>query len=207
MHLHPEEPEVASWQPVDDATLTATLSDLLTSDRPVLLVDGRSGGGKTTFAERAAHLLGGAVVHADDLAWHHDLTAWDDLAIEHVIGPWRRGEEISYRPPGWVARGRDGQVRVPDDVRVLVLEGVGAGRASIADHADAVVWVQSDRGLARERGLRRDVELGRTPAEAEAFWDEYAASEEPFLAADRPWERAALLVNGTAGEPLVHVRA
>ena len=58
MHLHPEEPEAASWQPVDDATLTATLtatlSDLLATDRPVLLVDGRSGGGKTTFAERAA---------------------------------------------------------------------------------------------------------------------------------------------------------
>lgn len=205
MHLHPEEPEAAPWQSTDDTTLAAALRRLLPPDRAVLLVDGRSGGGKTTFAERAARLLDGAVVHADDIAWHHDMTAWDDLAIEHVIEPWRRGESIAYRPPGWVAKERDGQVSVPDDVRVLVLEGVGAGRASIAEHADAVVWVQSDRDLARERGLRRDVELGRTPAEAEAFWDEYSASEEPLLAADRPWERAALVVNGTAGEHLVHI--
>ncbi len=205
MHLHPEEPEAASWQRMDDQALAETLHGLLTTDRPVLLVDGRSGGGKSTFAERAATLLGGAVVHADDLAWHHDMTAWDELAIEHVIQPWRRGETIAYRPPGWVAKGREGQVSVPDGVRVLVLEGVGAGRASLATHADAVVWVQSDRDVARERGLRRDVELGRTREEAEAFWDEYSASEEPLLAADRPWERAALVVNGTAGEPLVHV--
>ena len=198
MHLHTEELEAGPWENVDDGGLAAVLRRLLPNERAVLLVDGRSGSGKSTFADRAARLLQGAVVHTDDLAWHHDATAWDDLAVDHVIEPWLRGEAIRYRPPGWVAKGREGDVSVPDGVRVLVLEGVGAGRASIADHADAVVWVQSDRDLARERGLARDVELGRTRAEAEAFWDEWMLAEEPFLAADRPWERAALIVNGTA---------
>jgi uridine kinase len=205
MHLHPEEPEAGPWQPMDDAELGGTLRRLLRGDRALLLVDGRSGSGKSTFAERAARLLGGAVVHSDDLAWHHDAVAWDGLAVEHVIEPWRRGTAIAYRPPGWVAKGREGHVEVPEGVRVLVLEGVGAGRASLAAHADGVVWVQSDRELARERGIRRDVELGRTPDEAAAFWDEWMSAEEPFLAADRPWERAALVVNGTAGEQKVHV--
>ena len=50
----------------------------------------------------------------------------------HVIEPWRRGEHVDYRPPGWVAQGREGAVTVPADVCVLVLEGVGAGRASLA---------------------------------------------------------------------------
>jgi hypothetical protein len=194
MRLHPEETEAGPWSPVDDGALAALLGSLLPAGRGVLLVDGRSGSGKTTFAERAAALLGGAVVHTDDLAWHHDAVAWDDLALEHVIGPWQRGEVVDHRPPGWVAKGRDGSVTVPEGVRVLVLEGVGAGRASLAEHADAVVWVQSDRDEARERGLRRDVELGRTPAEAERFWDEWMAAEEPFLAQDRPWERADLVV-------------
>jgi hypothetical protein len=45
--------------------------------------------------------------------------------------------------------------------------------------------------------LQRDVELGRTPREAEAFWDEWMSAEEPFLASDRPWSRASLVVNGT----------
>ncbi len=84
-----------------------------------------------------------------------------------------------------------GAVTVAEGVRVLVLEGVDAGRASLAAHAEAVVWVQSDRLEARQRGIRRDVELGRTPGEAEQFWDAWMGAEEPFLASDRPWERAA----------------
>ena len=200
MRLHPEETEAGPWRRVDDHELRALLTRLLPRGRGVLLVDGRSGGGKSTFAERAAALLSGAVVHSDDLAWHHDPMAWDDLAVDHVIEPWRRGEDIDYRPPGWVARGRDGSVTVPADVGVIVLEGVGAGRASLAAHADAVVWVQSDRDEARERGLRRDVELGRTREEAERFWDEWMWAEEPFLAHDRPWDRADLVVNSGASE-------
>ena len=194
MRLHPEETEAGPWLLVDDAELGAQLRRLLPEGRGVLLVDGRSGSGKSTFAERAATLLGAVIVHSDDLAWHHDAIAWDDLAIEHVIEPWRRGEDVDYRPPGWVAQGRDGSVTVTAGVRVLVLEGVGAGRASLAAHADAVAWVQADRDEARERGLRRDVELGRTPEEAERFWDEWMSAEEPFLAGDRPWERADLVV-------------
>jgi hypothetical protein len=81
---------------------------------------------------------------------------------------------------------------------VLVLEGVGAGRGSLAARADVVVWVQSDHDEARERGLRRDVELGRSPEEAEAFWDEWMTAEEPFLAGDRPWGRADLVVSSRA---------
>lgn len=194
MRLHPEETEAGPWRHVDDAELAELLRRLLGDGRSVLLVDGRSGGGKTTFAERAARLLEGAVVHSDDLAWNHDAVAWDELAVTHVLEPWRRGEAIDFHPPAWVTHGRDGAVAVPEGVRVLVLEGVGAGRASLAAHADAVVWVQSDRLEARARGLRRDVELGRTPEEAEQFWDGWMGAEEPFLAADRPWERASLVV-------------
>src|SRR6478735_9365518 len=200
MRLHPEETEAGPWRHVDDAELAELLRRLLGDGRSVLLVDGRSGGGKTTFAERAARLLEGAVVHSDDLAWNHDAVAWDELAVRHVLEPWRRGEAIDFRPPAWVTHGRDGAVTVPEGVGVLVLEGVGAGRASLAAHADAVVWVQSDRLEARERGLRRDVELGRTPEEAERFWDEWMSAEEPFLAGDRPWERADLVVSSREAE-------
>jgi hypothetical protein len=197
MRLHAEETEAGPWRRVDDDGLRAILTRLLLDTRGVLLVDGRSGSGESTFAERARLLFGGAVVHSDDLAWHHDAVAWDELAIDHVIGPWRRGEDVDFRPPGWVAKGREGSVMAPADGRVLIVEGVGAGRASLAAHADAVVWVLSDLDLARERGLRRDVELGRSPAEAEEFWDEWMQAEEPFLTHARPWEHADFVVNGT----------
>ena len=162
-----------------------------------MLVDGRSGAGKTTIATRLAALLGADVVHTDDVAWEHSRFGWEDLLVDGVLEPWRRGDRVDYRPPAWVTHGREGSVTAGAGVPLLV-EGVGAARASLARLADLVVWVQSDRTLARTRGLARDASYGtRTPAEAEAFWDEWMTEEEPYLAADRPWERAHLVVLGT----------
>jgi hypothetical protein len=76
------------------------------------------------------------------------------------------------------------------------------GRAGLAACAELVVWVQSDRDEARRRGLTRDVELGRSSEEAAAFWDEWMQAEEPFLAADWPWSRTSLVVNGTPPEEM-----
>ena len=62
---------------------------------------------------------------------------------------------------------------------------------------DASVWVQSDEAQAYRRGIERDIVLGRDRAEAVAFWDEWMAHEGPFLAADRPWERADVVICST----------
>ncbi len=197
VRLHPEEPEARAWEPLADDELALRVNSMLPADGKVLiLVDGRSGAGKSTFAARLGRLLGGVVVHSDDIAWHDDPIDWADLLVDGVLEPWRQGESVSFRPPRWVARGRQGAVEVPPG-RVLLVEGVGVSRASLADRAELVVWVQSDHEEARRRGIERDVGFGRTPAEAEAFWDEWMRSEDPFLADDRPWTRAALLVNGT----------
>jgi hypothetical protein len=197
MRLHPEEPEALPWEALHDAELAVRVRALIPSgQQALLLVDGRSGGGKSTFAERLARLLDGVVVHTDDIAWQHDPIDWADVLMDGVITPWRRREAVSFRPPGWVSKGRQGAVEVPPSP-LLVVEGVGAGRAELAACAELVVWVQSDRDEARRRGLVRDVELGRSPDAAEAFWDEWMRDEEPFLAADRPWSRASLVVNGT----------
>jgi energy-coupling factor transporter ATP-binding protein EcfA2 len=200
MRLHPEEPEARWCEPLDDDELTLRMRALLpTGGQALVLVDGRSGSGKSTLAERLVRLLDGALVHSDDIAWHLDPIDWADVLVDGVIIPWRRGEAVSFRPPGWLTKGRRGTVEVPPR-RVLVVEGVGAGRAGLAACAELVVWVQSDRDEARRRGLARDVELGRSPEEAEAFWDEWMRAEEPFVAADRPWSRASVIVNGTPPE-------
>jgi hypothetical protein len=188
MRLHDEEPEAGPFEPVTAAELAA----LLPSGRALVVVDGRSGGGKTTVADRLGH----PVVHTDDVAWQHHPTDWADILLDHVVAPWRRGEPVSYRPPAWDRLDRPGAIEVPV-CDVLVVEGVGAARAAVAAQADLVVWVQSDRDVARRRGIARDVEYGRTPEEAVEFWEGWMRSEEPFLAAEQPWTRAHLVVNGT----------
>lgn len=113
-----------------------------------------------------------------------------------MIAPVRRNERVQYRPPGWDSILRDGAIKVEAD-RDVIIEGVGAGRASIAARADALVWVQSDFVEARRRGLARDLAQGdRDVAEIESFWDEWMQAELPFLEAEQPWRQATVIVAG-----------
>ena len=140
---------------------------------------------------------GAAVVHTDDVAWYHAMFDWSALMSEGVLAPLRRGEAVAFRPPPWDTRGRPGAVSVPAGCPLVVVEGVGIGRRDLAAFFDALVWVQTDRALAWARGLARD---GGDPAQ-EAFWHEWEAEEQPFLAADRPWDRADVVVDGAPRLP------
>lgn len=103
---------------------------------------------------------------------------------------------MAYTPPAWLPRTREGAIEVPAGCPLLVVEGVGVSRAGLAGEFALRLWVQSDRVEARRRGLVRDGGPGHEP-----FWDEWEAEEVPFLAADRPWERADLVVAGTPDRP------
>jgi pantothenate kinase len=170
-----------------------------TGDRPVMVaVDGRSGSGKSTIAERIAALVpGSVVVHTDDVAWEESFFGWDAVLSNHVLGPAREGAAVSYRPAAWERLGRAGSIDIPSGTTLLLVEGVGASRASLVDRYDATVWVSADEQERRRRGVARDVVLGRTEVEAEEFWDTWQSEEDPFLAADRPWERATVVSCGT----------
>jgi hypothetical protein len=163
---------------------------------PVLVaVNGPSSSGKTSLAARlAAALPRAAVVHTDDLAWHHAVLAWDDLLVDGVLTPVGAGHAVRYRPPAWDARGRAGAVAVPAGLSHLLVEGVGVGRAALHDAFDVHLWVETPRAT---RSARDEVRLaeGEMSAEDYASW---MAEEDAHLAADRPWERAALIVDGTS---------
>jgi hypothetical protein len=151
-------------------------------------IDGRSAGGMSTVADRlAAAVAGAVVVHTDDVALHQGYFDWDELLVDGILGPASRGEDVAFRPPAWVERGREGVIGVSAGATVLLVEGVGSLRDALTPWLDAAVWVQSDASEAYRRGVERDVRLGRTRDEAVAFWDEWMVEEVPFLAADRPW--------------------
>ena len=181
------------WQPVPEllAEITAPAGG---PGRVVVGVDGRQGSGKTTLAHALAESVPfGHVVHTDDVAWWHGFFTWERLLIDGILTPFIAGGAVDFRPPAWAERGREGSISVPAQTRLLVVEGVGAGRAELRDRMAATVWVQADRHEARRRGLERD---GNSP-EAIAFWDEWAAAELEFLAHERPWALADAVVCGT----------
>lgn len=190
------EPVAEPWSARPVADVYADLRSVAgaPSDRPfTLAVDGRQGGGKTTVAGRFASLVAeAAVVHTDDVAWWESFFGWDALMANGILEPLRRGEAVDYRPPAWETRGREGSIVVPAEAPLVAVEGVGISRRSLAPLFDAAVWVQSDFDDANRRGIERQ---GGSQEETD-FWWEWDREEQPFLAQDRPWERADVVICG-----------
>ena len=169
------------------------------SSRSIVLIDGSGGSGKSTFAKAlAAHLPDAAVLHTDDIAWWLDPIDWVEPMMEGVIRPWLSGQDVSYRPPGWIARGRQGQVTASGGQdAVLVIEGVGAVRDALLPYAAYSVWVYTPGLLAAERILARDIGTdGGSRAEVAAFQPGWMDREVPFHLEQKPWDRADLIVDG-----------
>lgn len=218
LQLAPEEPEAAPWR----VELLSTVIEALTRGEPgevvagrpvVLAVDGRSNNGKTTLALRIINAVPGAVViHTDDIAWEHSRFGWADLLVDGILVPVSQGRSVSYRPPRWVERGREGSIEVPASCPLLVIEGDGAGRLEVAHLIDALIWVQSDEREAERRRLVRD----RNPGALDVLnfpsgglppdHDGWMAEEIPFNVAQRSWERADIVVCGTPEIPYDPVR-
>ncbi|MFS0696834.1 uridine kinase [Streptomyces nitrosporeus] len=176
---------------MDDLALHARRLWLLPpSCGPVRLVavDGHAGSGKTTFAARLSAALGGApVLHLDDLATHGELFAWTDRLRDQVLGPLSRGEPARYAPYDWTAR-RFGPVRALDPAPVVLVEGVGAGRAAVRPFLAGLLWLELDPERSWERGRRRD-----GPA-LSGFWDGWTVAERRHFAQDpsRPYADAVI---------------
>ena len=205
VRLHPEEPEAGPWTMKPLAKVAASVVGVWPSRRPALVaIDGRSSAGKTTLAALLCETTDGAlVVHTDDIAWRHSVFGWDGLIANGVLVPARRGETVSYRPPAWDFHGRPGTIEAPPGSRLLIVEGVGAGRRELAPYFDGVIWVQSDLDQALARDQKR-VAAGEISAEDYADW---MAQERPFQADQQAWARAQLIVCGPvpSDQPLGHV--
>ncbi|ART68244.1 hypothetical protein BTO20_06270 [Mycobacterium dioxanotrophicus] len=161
----------------------------------VVAIDGRSRSGKTSLATILADDDPSvAIVHTDDIAWHHSFFDWTLLLVEGILAPLNRhGAPVSYVPPVWMQRGRAGSIDVPARTHTVLVEGVGAGRCELVPWLHASIWVDTDEDLA----MRRTVELDRDP---QGFVADWMRAERDHLDRDQPWQRAIAFVWG-AGRP------
>jgi uridine kinase len=187
-------------EPVEEMTLGAVarlVSELAPSCGPVRLVavDGHAGSGKTTLAGRLAALLGGApVVHMDDLATHEEPFAWTGRLTEQVLGALSGGRAAVHEVYDWNARRFAGTREIPA-APVVLLEGVGAGRAALRPYLALVLWLEVGPDQARRRGLLRD------GPELAHFWTGWNREEDAHFAADPTRPYADLLIHQARGGP------
>jgi len=198
MLLHPGESEASGWQvaKLDDVVGRLFEASPAVDGRPrVVAIDGRGGAGKSMLAERLRERVPGSViVHTDDVAWHHAMFDWGPVLAENVLRPLHRAAEVEFRPTAWIVRGRPGVIHVPAGADVVWVEGTGIIRQELATWIDVGIYVQGDLAEQERRLVARD---GNSPAmrRHKAAWLE---EELPFMVRERPWEHAALVVDGTA---------
>ena len=191
------EPEAGPWSGVTAGRLAACLLHADPGARAlprIIAIDGCGGAGKSTLAGQLwASTPGSTVVHTDDIAWHHSLFDWSEVLAREILEPVRAGQAVSFRPRPWRARGREGAIAVPSGRRAVWLEGTGAAQRGLTQWLDAVVWIQADLTASASTCVTRE---GGTQAAVERS-HEWQAAEAAFFTADRPWQRAGLVIAGT----------
>lgn len=140
-----------------------------------VLIDGRSGAGKTTFAKDLGERWGWRVVHLDEFypGWHGLLAGSHMVAndVLHLEQPgYRRWDWNNNTPGEWVAL---------DPQAPLIVEGVGALTVASVEAARLrgpvlTVKVECPPEVRKERALRRDPDFA-------LWWDMWAEQEEVLL--------------------------
>jgi hypothetical protein len=158
---------------------------------PVVLIDGRSGAGKTSLARLLVDQWPGGRVQLVALDWIYP--GWDGLdagvqaARATVIAPHARGKAGSWRRWDWDADA-PAEEHAVDPALPLIVEGSGLLTAATAPFGDVRVWVDAPDAARRRRALDRDGDLYRP------HWERWAVQERRHLDRDDPQSLATVEV-------------
>lgn len=177
-----------------DAAVTAVRAQLdpAASAAPLVLIDGRSGAGKSTMAAMMCQNWDGPLppqrLALDDVypGWN-GLDAGARMAAMRVIRPHARGRWGSWRRWDWT-RARYAESHAVDPRRPLIVEGSGVLTATADGCWDVAVWLDAPAPARRARALARDGDR------LAPHWDAWARQEDEHIARHDPARRASLIV-------------
>ena len=156
---------------------------------PVVLVDGRSGAGKSSLAKSlVAHwpFAGRVQLVALDSIY----PGWDGLdegvalAREQILVPHARGMIGVWQRWDWEV-GTPAEAHAVDPSLPLVIEGSGIITPDTQRLGDVRVWLESPSASRRQRALARDGDTYRP------HWDRWARQETRHVTRDAPTRLAS----------------
>jgi uridine kinase len=159
---------------------------------PIVLIDGRAGSGKSTFAEALQQQLfrdgesAPRVIHMDNI-----FEGWDGLAlgsdymVRFILQPLARQETASWQDWSWVKNQRSSW-REFSGGTPLIVEGCGSLTERSKEHADISIWLEASEETRRERWIQRERHLEK--------FDFWAAQELDFYAREKSKSLADLVI-------------
>ena len=173
------------------------------ADRPIVVgISGFGGSGKSTLARALVAALPDAVrLRGDDFLdperSHRRSTDWDGVErvrlVDEVLRPFRRHECAMFRRYDWVERRLGSPERVPEG-EVLVVDLIGLFHPDTAGALDLRIWCDVDLETATQRGMARDIALGRRYLDR---WREvWVPNERDFAAQFDPGDAADVRFRG-----------
>ena len=165
---------------------TSIIADVraLAASNPVVLIDGRSGAGKTTLARTLVErwpIAGRVQLIALDSLY----PGWDGLeegvsrALDGILRPHGRGCLGSWQRWDW-GTGTEAETHAVDPALGVIVEGSGILTPATAAIADVAIWLESGESGRKTRALRRDGDTYRP------HWDRWAAQEQDHIVLDDP---------------------
>jgi uridine kinase len=134
----------------------------------LVAIDGPSGSGKSTFADTLAADLDAVIIRTDDFATWDDPVAWWPRLRDGVLVPLAAGRPGHYTRTDWSEGSpRPGEMITVNPPKVLLIEGVSAGRRSVRPLLSALMWRElPDPAERLARAVARDGEASRAPLTA-----------------------------------------
>jgi adenylate kinase family enzyme len=159
---------------------------------PIVLIDGRAGSGKSTFAESLQQQLfrdgesAPRVIHMDNIfeGWE-GLSLGSDYLVRFILNPLSRRETASWQDWSWVKNERSSW-REFSGGTPLIVEGCGSLTERSKEHADISIWLEASEETRRDRWLNRERHLDK--------FDFWAAQELDFYAREKSQSLADLVV-------------
>ena len=191
---------IDTWKEEPLSVLIAKIIGI--SPTPLILVDGKGGCGKTSFAAKLADVMNANIVSTDDVCWNADPIHWDNEMLNSIVHPWLNGQNVSYSPSGWVKENRVGFIKV-DSNKALIIEGNGACRKTLRKVASYSIWIDTEPDVSRARVIERDLangENGGTLESVTAFTDWWDSVVDPFLLEEEAWKHVNIIVSGSSSD-------
>jgi uridine kinase len=159
---------------------------------PIILIDGRAGSGKSTFAKSLQQQLfrdgesAPRVIHMDNIfeGWE-GLSLGSDYLVRFILNPLSRRETASWQDWSWVKNERSSWREFSGGTPMIV-EGCGSLTERSKEHADVSIWLEASEETRRERWLNRERHLDK--------FDFWAAQELDFYAREKSQSLADLVV-------------